>query len=192
MNSITQNPEPILSKYNLQIIKSQIITKKTIKHELKIEKFPIIIKPQNKNKTQKQQTIICNNIKETYTKISNLLNQNPNIEIIIEEKINYKKKFQITINQNKITNEPKLTFSNKELTRTIEIDKIIGIETIKLQGLTFDFDFTNKEFNNFKTTVKELYKCYTENNLKELNINKLILTKKNKFIIQNYTIITFA
>lgn len=70
--------------------------------------------------------------------------------------------------------------------RTIEINKIIGIETAKLRAQVFDYDQSDNTFKEFKKTINNLYNYLIINNLKELEITNLTKSKKGIFEAKNF------
>lgn len=192
----------LLNKYNLNISKGLTISQDSIKQSgLQIDNFPVFIKAQVLSGKRKAAggIQIAHNLKQATLEISTMFNTEINNEkveqILIDKAVEFDKEFYTSIMIDSRSRRPLLIISNQggsdieeikktnpTSIRTLEINILKGIPTSDIQALTHDFDFSEKQFKNFKTTINELYKCFIENDLKLLEINPLVLNENtNEF-----------
>ncbi len=185
-----------MSKYDINISKGITISQDSIKQSgLQIKQFPIFVKAQVLSGKRKAAggIKIANDIKQATQIISEMFTlkiRDEQVEqILLDEPVQFQKEFYTSIMIDTRSRRPLLIISDQggsdieeikkekpQSIRTLEINILKGIPSGELQALTHDFDFTETQFKNFKTTIKELYKCFIENDLKLLEINPLVLT----------------
>ncbi|NQZ85100.1 MAG: hypothetical protein HRU03_05260 [Nanoarchaeales archaeon] len=203
MNLKEYEGKSLLKKYDINISQGTTISQDSIKQSgLIIEQFPIFIKAQVLSGKRKAfgGIKIAKDIKHATQIVSEMFNltiREEEVEqILLDNPVQFEKEYYVSIMIDSRSRRPLLIVSseggsdieeikkqNPTSIRTLEINILKGIPSGELQALTHDFDFTKIQFDKFKTTIKELYKCFIENDLKLLEINPLVLeTNTEDFI----------
>ena len=195
----------ILKEYGLNIPKSTLISKEDTIPEFK---EPIILKAQTFSGKRKAGggIIIVKSQEEMEDAISNIFSKQINNEqvkeILIEELINIKKEFYLSITLDTKIRRPLLVMCSQGGTdieelkekspkkiKTLQINVLEGIDKSKLKQLTTDLNLSDKEFENFFNLVIKLFQIYTTRDLKLLEINPLALTDTGFYILDTKIII---
>jgi succinyl-CoA synthetase beta subunit len=197
MNLKEYEGKSLLKKYNINVSTGTTISQDSIQQSgLRIEKFPVFIKAQVLSGKRKAAGGIklANDIKEATQIVSEMFNlkiRDEKVEqILIDNKVEFSKEFYTSIMIDSRSRRPLLIISSEggsdieeikkqkpQSIRTLEINILKGIPSGELQALTHDFDLSEKEFKNFKITIKEIYQCFLDNDLKLLEINPLTLNE---------------
>jgi citryl-CoA synthetase large subunit len=200
MNLKEYEGKSLLKKYNINISSGTTISQDSIKQSgLRIEQFPVFIKAQVLSGKRKAfgGIKVAKDIKQATKIVSEMFNlkiRGEQVEqILIDNLVEFEKEFYVSIMIDSRSRRPLLIISDQggsdieeikkqipQSIRTFEINILKGITSGELQALTHDFDLTEEQFKNFKTTVKELYQCFLDNDLKLLEINPLVLNTEQE------------
>jgi succinyl-CoA synthetase beta subunit len=196
MNLKEYEGKSLLRKYDIKVSQGTTISQDSIRQSgLRIEQFPIFIKAQVLSGKRKAfgGIKLGTDIKDATLKVSEMFDltiRDEKVEqILLDEPIQFTREYYVSIMIDSRSRRPILIISdqggsdieeikktNPTSIRTLEINILNGIPTPQIQALTHDFDFTEFQFKSFKKTIKELYQCFIDNDLKLLEINPLVLS----------------